>query len=155
MRQWKHGLCICAIQMVNGQDKTFKCLLMGYGNRCTAHRFVSRAATLLGFSHSTVSRVYPEWSTTQRTFSQLDTTVGHLESTSASILVERFRHLVESIPRRIEAFLRALGGAYKTGNHIFECIGPLILTLLAHFPLIISIYLSPVNFYIILTCVRQ
>ena len=36
---------------------------------------VSRTATLLVFSRSTVSHVYQEWSTTQRTFSQLDTTV--------------------------------------------------------------------------------
>ena len=39
---------------------------------------VSRTATLLGFSHSTVSRVYQEWSTTIRTSSQLDTTVGSI-----------------------------------------------------------------------------
>jgi hypothetical protein len=43
-----------------------------------------------------VSRVYQEWSTTQRTSSQLDT----LESTWASIPVGRFQHLVESMPRR-------------------------------------------------------
>jgi hypothetical protein len=36
---------------------------------------VSRTATLLGFSHSTVSCVYQEWSTTQRRSSKLDTTV--------------------------------------------------------------------------------
>ena len=35
---------------------------------------VPRTATLLGFSRSTVSHVYQEWSTTQRTSSQLDTT---------------------------------------------------------------------------------
>jgi predicted alpha/beta hydrolase len=39
---------------------------------------VSRTATLLGFSQSTVSHVYQEWSTTQRTCSQLDTTVGSI-----------------------------------------------------------------------------
>jgi hypothetical protein len=33
-----------------------------------------------------------------------------LESTWASIPVERFRNLVESMPRRIEAVLRAKGG---------------------------------------------
>ena len=37
---------------------------------------VSRTATLLGFSCSTVSCVYQEWATTQWTTSQLDTTVG-------------------------------------------------------------------------------
>jgi hypothetical protein len=39
---------------------------------------VSITATLLGFSSSTVSCVYQEWSTTQRTSSQLDTTVGSI-----------------------------------------------------------------------------
>ena len=34
-----------------------------------------------------------------------------LESTSTNIPVESFRHLVESIPRRIEAVLLAKGGA--------------------------------------------
>ena len=34
-----------------------------------------------------------------------------LESTWANIPVERFRHLVESMHRRIEAVLRAKGGA--------------------------------------------
>jgi hypothetical protein len=37
---------------------------------------VPRTATLMGFSSTTVSRVYQEWSTAQRTSSQLDTTVG-------------------------------------------------------------------------------
>ena len=35
---------------------------------------------LLGFPHSRVSCVYQEWSTTQRTFSQLDATVGNIEA---------------------------------------------------------------------------
>jgi hypothetical protein len=47
------------------------------GARCTGLN-VSRTATLLGFSRSTVSRVYQEWSTTQKTSSQLDTTVGSI-----------------------------------------------------------------------------
>ena len=101
---------------------------------------VSRTATLLGLSHSTVSTVYQEWSTTQRTASRLDTAVfimaphsptqqilflgsskielrEALESTWASIPVERFRHLVKSMPRQIEAILRAKGRAtqYKEG----------------------------------------
>uniref|UniRef100_A0A8C8JM10 Peptidylglycine alpha-amidating monooxygenase n=1 Tax=Oncorhynchus tshawytscha TaxID=74940 RepID=A0A8C8JM10_ONCTS len=47
------------------------------GSRCQA--FVSRTAMLLGFSRlPTVSHVYQEWSTTQRTSSQLDTTVGSI-----------------------------------------------------------------------------
>ena len=66
---------VCAIQRVNGKDKILKCLWTGYGSRCQVHRFVSRTATLLGFSRSTVSCVYQEWTTTQWTSSQLDTTV--------------------------------------------------------------------------------
>ena len=63
---------------------------------------VSRNPTLLSFSRSTFSHVYQEWSTTQRTSSRLGTIVGSLESTWASIPVERFRHHVESMPRRSE-----------------------------------------------------
>ena len=53
----KKFLCMCTIQRMNGQDKIFKCLWMGYGSRCQVHRFVSTTATLLGFSHWTVSCV--------------------------------------------------------------------------------------------------
>ena len=76
MRQLRHGLWMCAIQRVNGQDKIFKCLWTGHGSKCQSHRFVLRTAMLLGFSYSTVSRLYQGWSTIQRTSSQLDPTVG-------------------------------------------------------------------------------
>jgi hypothetical protein len=46
--------------------------------RCQAHRFLLRTATLLGFSRSTISCVYQEWSTIQRSSSQLDTTMGSI-----------------------------------------------------------------------------
>uniref|UniRef100_A0A674AN77 Protein rogdi homolog n=1 Tax=Salmo trutta TaxID=8032 RepID=A0A674AN77_SALTR len=65
---------MCAIQRVIGQDKRLKCLLNGYGSRYQVHWFVSRTAKLLGFPCTTVSYVYQECSTTQRTSSQLDTT---------------------------------------------------------------------------------
>ena len=63
-----------------------------------------------GFSCSTVSRVYQEWSTTQRTFSQLNTTVG-------SIGVNMGRHPCGTLStlcrvhilKNPEAFLRAKG----------------------------------------------
>ena len=42
----------------------FKCLWTGYGSWCQKHRFVSRTATLLGFSSSTVSRLYQEFNAT-------------------------------------------------------------------------------------------
>ena len=50
----------------------------GYGSRCQTHRFESRTATLLGFSSSTVSSMYQEWSSTRRTSNQLDTTMGSI-----------------------------------------------------------------------------
>ena len=53
-----------------------KSLWTGHGSRYQAHWFVSRTATRLGFTHSKVSHVYQELSTTQRTSSQIDTTVG-------------------------------------------------------------------------------
>ena len=90
---------MCAIQRVNGQDKLFK-VPFERGMVVGARRIdlsVSRTAILLGFSHSTVSRVYQEW--------------------WASIPVELFRHFVESMPRQIEAVLRAKGVAsqYEEG----------------------------------------
>ena len=45
-----HELCMSAIQRVNGQDNIFKCLWTGYGSTCQVHWFVSRTATLVGFS---------------------------------------------------------------------------------------------------------
>ena len=48
----------------------------------------------------------------QLTFSQLDTTW-------ASIPVERFQHLVESMPRCIEAVLRAKGRVQLTIRKVF------------------------------------
>ena len=50
---------------------------MDVGARRTSSN-VSRTATLLAFSRSAVSFVYEEWSTTQRTSSQHDTTVGSI-----------------------------------------------------------------------------
>ena len=78
LRQLRNGLCTVCVpfKRVNGQDNIYKCLWTGYGSRCQAHQFEWRTATLLGFSHSKVSRVYQEWSTIQRTSSQLDITVG-------------------------------------------------------------------------------
>ena len=73
------------------------------GSRCQAHQFVSRTATLLGFSFSCV---YQQSAPTQRTSRQL---WESLVSTWASIPVERVQHLVEYMPQRIEAVLDAKG----------------------------------------------
>ena len=67
---------------------------------------VSRTGKPLGFSCSTVSCVYQEWSTTQRTSSLLDTTVG---SIGVNMGQNAFGTL-QSMPQQIEAVLRAKGG---------------------------------------------
>ena len=100
---------MCAFHRVYGQDKILKCLLKGCGSRCQAHWFVSRTAKLLGFLTLNSFLCASEWSTTKRTSSQLDTTVGSVGVNMGSITVECFRHLVESRPRQIEAVLRAKG----------------------------------------------
>ena len=68
--------CVC-VPFRGWMGKT-KDPLIGYGSRCQVHRFVSRTAMLLGFSHSTFSCLYQEWSTTQSKSRQLDTTVGSI-----------------------------------------------------------------------------
>uniref|UniRef100_A0A8K9UQS3 Uncharacterized protein n=1 Tax=Oncorhynchus mykiss TaxID=8022 RepID=A0A8K9UQS3_ONCMY len=60
---------------------------------------VSRTTTLLGCSRSTVSCVYQEWSTTQRTSNQLDTTVGSIGVNTCQHPSELFQHLVTTISR--------------------------------------------------------
>ena len=75
LKPW-HGLCVCAIQRVNGQDKRCKSLWTGYGSGCQAHQ-CQELHRCWGF-HTTVSRLCQDWSTTQRTSSQHDTTVGSI-----------------------------------------------------------------------------
>jgi hypothetical protein len=74
LRELRHGLFMCSSQRMTKDLSAFE-RGMVVGARHTSLS-VSRTATLLGFSHSTVSRVYQEWSTTQRTSSQLDTIMG-------------------------------------------------------------------------------
>jgi hypothetical protein len=82
---------------------------MVVGARCTGFS-VSTTETPLGFSRSTVSSVHQEWSITQKTSSQLDTTVG-------SIGVNMGQHPCGTLltpcrvhARRIEAIVRAKEG---------------------------------------------
>jgi hypothetical protein len=58
---------------------------------CTRRTGLCQELQELGFSCSTVSHVCQEWSTTQRTFSQPDTTVG-------TIVVNMCQQHVESMP---------------------------------------------------------
>ena len=101
--------CVCwAIQRVNGQDKIFKCVWTGYGNSCQAHRFVSRTATLLGFSHSTVSRVYQERSTTRRTSSQPDRTVGNIGINMGQHETQKMSVLIQYRDREVKTILHIM-----------------------------------------------
>jgi hypothetical protein len=66
---------------------------------------VSRTATLKGFSCATVSCVYQEWSTTQRTSSQLDTTVRkHWRQHGPTSLRNTFNTLLSPYPDELRLF---------------------------------------------------
>ena len=69
---------------------------------------------LLGFSRSTVCRVYQEWSTTQRTSSQLDRTVG-------SIRVNMGQHPCGTLstPRRVHALFLEQKGVQLNIRKVF------------------------------------
>ena len=100
-----------------GDYKRFKCLWMGYGSRIQARRFDFKNCNAAGVFHSQqlpmcVTNVpqpkgHPANSTQLR---------EDLESTWASIPVEHIRHIVESLPWRIETVLRAKIGC----NSILE-----------------------------------
>ena len=106
-------LCICAIQSVNGPDKLFKCLWTGYGSRCQAHQF--ECAEELQSCWVFHAQQFPVC------IKNGPTPKGHpydltqlweaLESSWASIPMEHFWHLVESMHWWSEAVLRAKGGA--------------------------------------------
>ena len=82
---------------------------MGYGNKWQAHRFVSRTATLLGFSCSIVCiKKGPPPKGHPVNLTQL---WEALEPRWASIPVDCFRHLVEFMLKQTAAVLRAKGGA--------------------------------------------
>ena len=109
--EWRHGLCMCAIQRVNGQDKRLKCLWTGYGSKCQAHRFecfqelqrcwfFQAQPFPVCFKNGPPSKGHP---------ANLTQPWEALKSTWDSIPVKGFQHLVEYIPRRIEAVLSAKG----------------------------------------------
>jgi hypothetical protein len=113
---------MCAIQRVKGQDKRFTLSTFELGMVVGARRTsVSRTATLLGFSHSTVSRVYQDGPPPKGHPANLIQQWEALESTWASIPVE---HLT---PFRVHALTnrgrsRAEVGAtqYQKGD---ACLG--------------------------------
>ena len=81
--------CMCAIQGVNGQDNlsAFEQGMVVGARRTDLS--VSRTATQLGFSCSTVSHVCQEWST-----NQLDTIVGSIGVSMGQHPCGTLRHLV-------------------------------------------------------------
>ena len=72
---------------------------------------VSRTATLLGFSLSTVSCVYQEWSSTQRTSIKLDTTVGSIGVDIEAVLREKrdAAQYWEGVPNVLYTQCRTMG----------------------------------------------
>ena len=79
-----------------------------YGSRCQAHRFVSRTAEFFDVQQFPVCiKNGPPPKEHPANLTQL---WEALESTWASIPVECFQHLVESMRRQIETVLRAKGG---------------------------------------------
>ena len=91
--------CVCAIQMVNEQDKIYSAFEWGMvvGARRTG-LIVSRTATRLGFSQSTVPVCIKNGPPPKGHPANLTQLWEALESTWASIPVEYFQHLVESMP---------------------------------------------------------
>ena len=104
-------LILCAIQRVNGQDKRLKCLWTGYGSRYQAHWLCQELQRCWGFHAQQFPVCIKDSPPPNGHPANLTQLCEALESTWASIPVERFRHLVESIPRPIEAVLRGKGGA--------------------------------------------
>ena len=80
---------VCPIQRVNGQDKIFKSLSTEYGSRCQAHWFECvkncNAAGFFTLKNGPPPKGHP---------ANLTQMWETLESSWASIPVERFRHLV-------------------------------------------------------------
>ena len=105
---------MCAIQRVNGQDKSLSAFEQGMvvSSRRTGLSMSRTAKNAAGFFHAKQFSVYikngPQPKGNPANLTQLREA---LESTSASMHVERFRHLVESMPRRIEAVLGSKVGA--------------------------------------------
>uniref|UniRef100_A0A8K9X6L5 Transposase IS30-like HTH domain-containing protein n=1 Tax=Oncorhynchus mykiss TaxID=8022 RepID=A0A8K9X6L5_ONCMY len=117
---------MCAIQRVNRQDKILYLSAFEQGMVVDARSnglSVSRTAMLLGFSRSTVSRVYQEWSTTQRTSSR---TTGREECVLGrkQLVDDRGRRRTARVMQaNRQATYRQITAQYNSGvqNGISEC----------------------------------
>ena len=119
LRQLRHALCMCAIQRVNGQDKIFKCLWTGYGvgARCTG---LFQELQRCCFFHAQQFPVCIKNGPPPKEHpANLTKLWEALQSTWANIPVERFWHLVESLPWVIDAVLRAKGGVQLNIRKVF------------------------------------
>ena len=105
---------MCAIQSVNRQTKYLNAFERGMevGARHTGVCHELQHCYTAGFNpRSTVSRVYQEWSSTQIISSQLDTTVGSIGVNMGQHPSGMVSTPCRALLRRIEAVLRAKGGA--------------------------------------------
>ena len=97
------------VYVCHSEGDRFRCLWSGYGSRCQFEcvKNCNTAGFVTFNSFLCVSIMVHHPKDIQPTWQLWEA----LESTWASIPVECFRHLVESMPQRIEAVLRAKGGA--------------------------------------------
>ena len=106
--QLRHGLCMCAVQRVNGKTKDVSAFEWGI---VVGARLTSLSVSIIFFhiqKFPVCIKNGPPPKGHQANITQL---WEALASTWVSIPVECFRHLVESMPQRIEAVLRTKGGA--------------------------------------------
>jgi hypothetical protein len=111
--------CVCVrFRGWMGKTKYLSAFWMGDSSRCQTHRFVSRTATLQ-FHAQHFSVCLKNVSPPKGHPANLTQLWEALEWTWASIPVECFRHIVESMPWWIEAVLRAKTGVQLNVRNVF------------------------------------